>query len=161
MPFWRSAAARMKRSVRPLNSIALNPSSIPNRSRKARPIARPPAPPLHSSVLSTSNRIRRATSALLLPHHAHGPLPGVHQERRSDLGLHDLLPRNVYGAGQPLNQRLLQVRRHPLDDRDAAQAARLAHLLDDRLDRLVHAPAHAVEEDDGAAPGADHRAEVW
>src|SRR3972149_11375311 len=161
MPCWRSASARMSRWVRPLNSIALKPSSMPNRSRKARLIARPPAPPLHRSVLSTSNRIRRGTSALLLPDHADGPLPGVHKERRADLGLHDLLPRNVYGAGQPLDQRLLQVRRHPLDDRDAAQAARLPHLLDDGLDRLVHAPAHAVEQDDGGAAGADGRAEVW
>src|SRR3989304_4912245 len=115
MPCWRSASARMYRSVRPLNSITLNPSSMPNRSRKARLIARPPAPPLQRSVLSTSNRIRRATSALFLPDHAHGP--------------------------------------------------RLPPLLDDRLDRLVHSPAHAVEEDDGAAaeaddgPDAQHRAE--
>src|SRR3990170_1608927 len=157
MQCWRSASARMKRSVRPLNSIALKPSSMPNRSRKAWLIARPPAPPLQSRVLSTSNRIRRATSALLLPHHADGPLPGVHQERRADLGFHDLLPRQVQRAGQPLDQRLLEVRRHPFDDRDAAQAARLPHLLDHGFDRLIHAPAHAVEQDDGAAAEADDR----
>src|SRR3972149_10512063 len=165
MPCWRSASARMWGSVRPLNSIALNPSSMPNRSRKARLIARPPAPPLPRSVLSTSNRIRRAPPALPPPAHAHGPLPRVHQERRADLGLHDLLPRHVQRAGQPLDQRLLEVRRHPLDDGDAAQVARLPHLLDYGLDRLVHAPAHAVEEGDGAAaeaddgPDAQHRAE--
>src|SRR3972149_7063752 len=160
MPCWRSASARMSRWVRPLNSIALKPSSMPNRSRKARLIARPPAPPLHSSVLSTSNRIKRGTSALLLPHHADGPLPRVNEERRSYLGLHDLLPRHIQDSGQPRNERLLEVRRHPLDDGDAAQAARLPHLLDDRFNGLVHAPAHAVEQDDYAAAQADDGPEV-